>query len=185
LLVLIACQDKAKPALDQCTELLAKGDALGAQTACQSAVTADSASKAGTAAAMQVTAMQPEVLKAQLAKAEAEADARLVAEEGAKARWQTMPKTIRDRLYACAADDLRHGRATKAMDLITQTIGQQRLHSYEGGMSMVHVWGKDPGSRACMDEAKQAPLMVRIRPGLTCGDYTSNQVEFWSYGQRI
>ncbi len=80
--VALAWQDKAEPDFAKCVQAEAKGDILGAETACNEAVTHDPNSKSGKAATAKLNEMKSAIAKA---KAEKDAtDAQAAAEKAAK-----------------------------------------------------------------------------------------------------
>ena len=193
-MTLTGCTDKAQPEFGKCLAAEAKRDLFGAATACGAAVAADPNSNSGRAAAMKLSDLQPAIakIKAEKAAAEAKAAAEKAATDAAareaaaladKARWRTMPATLEKKLRAQVMGDVGRGTDTPAMDVITMEIGQP-IASYEAFGSTVYVWGARPSSTK-MDDVKATPFSIRIKRGLTCGDYAPNMVEFYSYGERL
>lgn len=85
--VLAACEDRAQPDYAQCVQAEVKGDILGAETFCQTAIDKDPTSDSGEAAAAKLKSMRPSIEAAKKAQAEAEAKAaeeKRKAEEAAK-----------------------------------------------------------------------------------------------------
>lgn len=80
--VLAACEDLAQSDYARCVQAEAKGDPLGAEAFCQSAIVKDPTSHSGEAAAAKLKEMRPAIEAAEKVKAAAEAKA---AEEQRKA----------------------------------------------------------------------------------------------------
>jgi hypothetical protein len=70
------------------------------------------------------------------------------------------------------------------IDIITADVGPP-TGSYDDNVSRRYVWGAQLGTAPTVDQVKAAPFSIRTRPGLTCGDYAPNTVEFWVSGERI
>jgi len=75
--LIVACEDKAKPAFERCTEAEAKKDWQDAVEACEFAVKRDPASASGKAAAQKLVDMRPSIEAAKVEKAKADAIARV------------------------------------------------------------------------------------------------------------
>lgn len=94
-LLLVGCEDKAKPKYGECVAAEAKGDVLSAASACEAAVKVDPTSASGKAAADKLAAMQPAMLKAKEERAAADkkaAEERRVAD--AKATGAAQAKRV-------------------------------------------------------------------------------------------
>jgi len=188
--------DKAKPDFETCMRDANNGDFKSAVLACKEAVSVDPNSASGKAAADKLKDIEPrldaEVAKAAKADAErkalkqkADAEAEKARAAAEKARWKTMPATLDKEIRNQAMWDLGRGTATPVMDVITKEIGPP-VASYEGGYGTTHthVWGARPSSTRT-DDIRATPFSLMILRDLTCGDYTSSMIEFYSYGERI
>ncbi len=195
-MLLSGCADEAKPSYAECVSREASGDLIAAETACETAVAIDATSESGKAAAVKLKAMQPAIEKAKREKVEADAKAaraRQEADQAAreaaavaeKARWKTMPAILNNKIYEQAKWDLGRGTDTSVLDVIEKEIGPS-LASYEEsyGAIRIKVWGARPNSTA-MADIHATPFSAHILRGLSCGDYTPNKIDYYSYGERV